>query len=818
MTNQKKSSSSKASSSSKTAKSRTSKPKNKHPLISIFIKLSLVLFVVLVVYCIFLDMKVVEQFAGRKWSVPAKVYARPLEMYAGRQLSPNIVRSELQRLNYRNTGNLNKPGSFFLQGSTLVLRTRGFQFWDGYEASAQYRITWSGEEITEVVRDANAESAQQTAGILRLEPSLIGGVYPKSQEDRSLIRLDQAPEFFLKTLIAVEDRDFYDHFGISPRGILRAAWVNLTAGSVRQGGSTLTQQLVKNFFLTSERSIQRKVQEALMALLLERHATKDEILEAYLNEVFLGQQGARAIHGVGLASEYYFGVPLQELNLSQQALLVGMIKGPSYYNPRRNTERALQRRDQVLDVVAETGLLPQAEINELKKENLDVMAQPVFATNRFPAFLDLVKRQLRRDYEEEDLSSEGLKIFTTMDPQAQEAAEISLSTTLNKMDATGKNLLQGAVVITEPNSGEVLAMVGDRQPTFPGYNRALDAKRQIGSIAKPAVYLAGLASGFNLASILEDEPITITDPQRPVGEQDWTPKNYDKKNHGPTLLVDALAHSYNQSTVYLGMQVGVDRVAEIMRQASKLDKIPRYPSIFLGAVEMTPIEVNMMFQTFAAAGFSAPPRAIREVLDQMGEPLARYPLKVEQVFEPADMYLLNYALKQVMAFGTGASVYRNLPRSLEMAGKTGTTDDLRDSWFAGMMGDYVATVWVGRDDNGQTGLTGATGALKVWTEIIAKLPQRPLIWNQPELIEVRAIDPASGGISDTYCQGVINLPMRRDRLPERVAPCYGSESKPSWLNRWFPKLNKSDQQSKQGANGAQKSEKRPEKSEWKPFW
>ncbi|EXF43521.1 penicillin-binding protein [Pseudomonas sp. BAY1663] len=467
------------------------------------------------------------------------------------------------------------PGGASVAGNNVELHTRGFQFYEGNEESQRLRVRFSGDFVAGLNRANGGELP-----VARLEPVLIGGLYPAHNEDRILIKLDQVPPYLVETLVAVEDREFFHHFGVSPKSIARAVWVNLTAGQVRQGGSTLTQQLVKNFYLTNERSLSRKATEAMMAVLLELHYDKQEILEAYLNEVFLGQDGRRAIHGFGLASQYFFGQPLAELKLSQVALLVGMVKGPTYYNPRRNPERALERRNLVLDLLAEQQVVSVEEAAKAKQAPLGVTQRGSLADSSYPAFLDLVKRQLRQDYRDEDLTEEGLRVFTSFDPILQLKAEQAMSETLKRL---GKNTegIEGAMMVTNPETGEIQAMLGSRQPGYAGFNRALDAVRPIGSLIKPAIYLAALEkpSQYTLTSLLEDEPFSV----KGADGQIWKPQNYGRQAHGTVYLYQALANSYNLSTARLGLDLGVPNVLRTLERLGASPKWPAYPSMLLGA-------------------------------------------------------------------------------------------------------------------------------------------------------------------------------------------------------------------------------------------
>ena len=728
-------------------------------------KLALVGGVLLAGLMVYFDAVVQEKFSGKRWTVPAKVYARPLELFAGLKLDKQDFLTELDALGYRRAAAVSGPGIVSVAGNSIELGTRGFQFYEGAEPAQRVRVRFSGNYVAGLSSASGAKLA-----VARLEPLLMGGLYPAHNEDRVLIQLDQAPPYLLETLVAVEDRDFFKHFGVSPKSIARAIWINTSAGQVRQGGSTLTQQLVKNFYLSSERSLTRKATEALMALLLELHYSKQEILEAYLNEVFLGQDGQRAVHGFGLASQHYFSQPLSELKVDQVALLVGMVKGPSYYNPRRHPERALARRDLVIDLLAEQAVITAAEATAAKKKPLGITQRGSMANTSYPAFMDLIKRQLREDYQEEDLTEEGLRIFTSFDPIRQMEAESALAETLKRLGTRkGVDAVEAALVVTNPQTGEIQALIGGRQPRFAGFNRAVDAVRPIGSLIKPAVYLTALErpSQYTLTSWLSDQPFSIKGQDGQV----WSPQNYDRQAHGNIYLYQGLANSYNLSTAKLGLELGVPKVLKTLGRLGVEQDWPAYPSMLLGAGSLSPMQVASMYQTIANGGFNTPLRAIRSVLTADGEPLKRYPFQIQQRFDPGAIYLLQHAMQKVMHEGTGRSVYSQLPASLNLAGKTGTSDDSRDSWFAGFSQDLLAVVWMGRDDNGKTPLTGASGALQVWTSFMRKAEPVSLDMPLPDNVTQAWIDGATGMGSDPSCPNAVQIPYIRGSQPASGAPC-----------------------------------------------
>ena len=693
-------------------------------------------------YVAYLDRVIREKFEGKRWALPAVVYARPLELYPGLALSSQGLEEELQLAGYRRDKRAVDPGGYDRQEGAVHLVTRGFHFPDGEENSAEYTLFFSGDTLASIVRSGSGEAVDG----LRLDPARIGSFHPRQHEDRLVLSRAELPELLVKTLLAVEDRNFYSHGGLDPLAILRALFANVMAGETVQGGSTLTQQLVKNFFLTNERTLWRKFNEAIMAVLLEAHYGKEDILTAYANEIFLGQDGGRAVHGFGLASLFYFRRDLADLSPAQIATLVGMVRGPSYYDPRKHPERCLKRRQVVLEVLRTEKVIDEAQYKTAKAAPLDSQVLTGNGFNRFPAFLDLVRRQLVEEYREEDLASDGMKIFTTLDPQVQMAVERQLAAAIARLEKkTGRSGLEGAVIITRREGGEILALAGGRAPLQSGFNRALDARRHIGSLVKPAVYLAALAKGYTLTTPVEDTALTLPN----VGGKPWTPRNYDRSEHGRVPMYLGLAYSLNLATVRIGMDVGVAKVVQTLKDLGVQGEFPAYPSFLLGAVSLTPLQVAQVYQTLASGGFYQPQRAISTVLAADNSVVKRFGLSVEQRFAPEQIFLLNTALQQVVRNGTGKGLSQYLDPSLNAAGKTGTSDDQRDSWFAGFTGEQVGVVWLGTDDNRPTGLTGASGALVVWGEIMRALRPQPLELVEPEGIAWQWFRPDTFAYSST---------------------------------------------------------------------
>ena len=738
-----------------------------------WLKMCLALAVLSTIALVYLDATVQFTFHEKQWQLPARVYARSLTLSPGKLLHPADLQLELELLGYEAGPQWRRPGSYLRQGDHFSISSRGYRSVGGPVRPLRFEVVFAQDKITEL-RDASGGALRQIA----LEPLEIGSIYPNHQEDRLLVRLLEVPRSLVEILLLIEDRHFNQHHGLSPRSIARALVANVKAGHTVQGGSTITQQLVKNIFLNADRSIWRKGVEALMALMVEFHFSKDEILQAYINEVYLGQEGPRAIHGFALASRHYFNRPLEDLDAEQIAMLVGLVKGPSYFDPWRYPKRARERRNTVLAVMAEHQLITPAQLKKFSATDLSLAKSNALA-RVYPAYLDLVRRQLRRDYSEDSLQTEGMQIFTAFDPVIQRRAELALKSVLSKQSSD----LQGAMVVTDVSTGNVIAVVGGRQMRFAGFNRALDAVRPVGSLIKPAVYLAALQQSqlYTLATPISDGPVAVTGADGSV----WAPGNFDHKDHGSVLLHRALANSYNQATARLGMQVGLPKVLEMIERLGVKRELPALPSMLLGAGALSPLEVAGMYQTIAASGMRSPLRSIIDIADSNGVAMAQYPLDQYQAIDQPLMHLLHYAMLEVVREGTGKAVYQQLPRSFKVAGKTGTTNDLRDSWFAGFSGDYLAVVWIGNDDNGSTGLTGSSGALKAWTNFIAGASLKPLDFEAPPGVVYHWIDSDTGLLTRELCEGARYLPFLQGTAPRTRSDCQATLPK-VW--EWFKNL------------------------------
>lgn len=726
---------------------------------------------------IYLDAKVKYNLNERQWELPARVYARALVLQVGNNISTEELSVELRMLGYKKRSDVNAPGVFNREGGEFWIYFRGVKTAQKIVKPQRIHVLIQERKVA-LLEHLDGKFRGATLDSIQLEPLEIGSIYPRHKEDRILVQLASVPKKLSEALVAVEDRNFYDHFGLSVTSIGRALLANIKAGRTVQGGSTITQQLVKNVFLDRGRNLWRKGIEAIMAILVEMHFSKGEILESYINEVYLGQEGARSIHGFALASKHYFNRPLRELTIGQTAMLVGMVKGPAYYNPWRYPERARQRRNTVLKVMLEQELIDSNQLSHFKEEAL-LLSKSSALEGVYPAYIDLVRRQLRRDYSGKSLRTDGLKIFTAFDPLVQRYAEKSLASVLS----TKAEGIEGAMVVTNVSSGDVLAVVGGKNMRYAGFNRALDAVRPMGSLMKPVIYLSALErpNKYTLATVVSDRDLVVNGKDG----TSWKPRNFSREEHGDVLLHRALSHSYNKAAARLGMDVGLDNVLSMAERLGLKRTLAPLPAMLLGAGAVSPFEVAGMYQTIASSGVYSPLRTITDIADSNAVPVARYPVSRARVVEPGVMHLLQYAMLEVVREGTGKSAYAKLPVDFAVAGKTGTTNDLRDSWFAGYAGDYLAVVWLGRDDNKSAGLTGSSGALKVWTEFINQASTKPLDFSVPANVAYHWIDERSGLLSREVCEGARFLPFLEGTAPTTRSSCKATVP---GVWKWFKRL------------------------------
>ncbi|HFS8116176.1 TPA: bifunctional glycosyl transferase/transpeptidase [Enterobacter hormaechei] len=718
-------------------KGKGRKPRGKRGWFWLLLKLFIVFVVLIAIYGVYLDQKIRSRIDGKVWQLPAAVYGRMVNLEPDMSISKNEMVKLLQATQYRQVTKMTRPGEFTVQAKSIEMIRRPFDFPDSKEGQVRARLTFDGDRLETI---ENMDNDRQF-GFFRLDPRLITMLSSANGEQRLFVARNGFPDLLVDTLLATEDRHFYEHDGISLYSIGRAVLANLTAGRTVQGASTLTQQLVKNLFLSSERSYWRKANEAYMAVLMDARYSKDRILELYMNEVYLGQSGDNEIRGFPLASLYYFGRPVEELSLDQQALLVGMVKGASIYNPWRNPKLALERRNLVLRLLQQQQVIDQELYDMLSARPLGVQPRGGVISPQ-PAFMQMVRQELQSKLGDKVKDLSGVKIFTTFDSVAQDAAEKAAVEGIPALKKQRKlSDLETAMVVVDRNTGEVRAMVGGAEPQFAGYNRAMQARRSIGSLAKPATYLTALSQPnlYRLNTWIADAPISLRQPNGQV----WSPQNDDRQFSGQVMLVDALTRSMNVPTVNLGMALGLPAITDTWQKLGvPKEQLHPVPAMILGALNLTPIEVAQAFQTIASGGNRAPLSALRSVIAEDGSVLYQSFPQAERAVPAQAAYMTLWTMQQVVQRGTGRQLGAKYP-GLHLAGKTGTTNNNVDTWFAGIDGREVVITWVGRDNNQPTKLYGASGAMSIYQRYLANQSPVPLNLVAPEDIVDMGVD-ASG--------------------------------------------------------------------------
>jgi penicillin-binding protein 1B len=741
-------------------------------------KLLLIGLFTLFIYIIYLDGKVTSRFEGKRWQLPVQVYGQVLKFSHGTVLDIPQLSEQLRLMGYQQVAKPEQPMQFARSNTRISIYLPEFTFVDGAQAAQQVTIVQAQQRVTELYVEQTAVTQ------IKIPPYLLARLVPDNNEDRILVPLQQVPEQLLDTLLLVEDREFYFHHGVAPIGILRAMLANIRAGRTVQGGSTLTQQLVKNMFLTRQKTISRKVNEALMALLLEYRYSKDQLLEAYINEVYLGQQYANGIYGFGLAAKFFFDKNIDQLSTAQMALLIGQIKGPSYYDPWRHPKRAKQRRDLILQLMFERQLISKHAYLAAINSALTIQHKKQRIHQPFPSYLQLVKNELRYLLPGQDRQS-GVKVFTGFSIRAQHLLQQTIEQQLPQLEREhNTEQLQTAMLVTDIDSGQIRALVGGRDTDYAGFNRALSASRQIGSLIKPFVYLTALEryQQYNLATVLADRPLSIEEQGGGV----WRPENYDQTYRQQVNLLDALVESRNVPTVNLGMALGLDSISAALPMLGFGRELKLRPSMLLGAINMTPIEINQVYLSLASNGAYHTQHAITAMVASNGELLWQANEQAEQRLSTNAAYLIDYALTQVTERGTAKSLSWRLPEHV-LAGKTGTTNNLRDSWFVGYDQQHLVTTWLGRDDEQPTKLTGSSGALVLFAEFMNKNG----VWDKqlimPEGLAMTTFELATGNAVTEDCRNVRQFPAVQAGilLEDNCQQKRQLPKQRSWLERWF---------------------------------
>jgi penicillin-binding protein 1B len=678
------------------------------------------IFGIMLLYCWYLSVQIDKRFSGRRWSIPSKVYSDTTILYPGQKTNRTLFNEKLRRLGYRevahkpvNKGELNQSASF------IQLYLHDFIVPSRYKEGIPVEIRFD-ENRLESITNLNTG---QTLPILELEPEEVMLFFGPHRERRQLVSIDQVPQHVIHAVLAAEDHRFYTHKGLDPKGILRAIYTNLRHASIRQGGSTITQQLAKNYFLTPKRTFIRKLKELFMSLTIEVMYEKNEILEIYLNEIYLGQKASEAINGIGEASFFYFGKPVSNLSLAESATLAGLIRGPNHYSPYIDKNRCQKRRNTVLNAMYEQGWISNEELKITLPLPVEAIGYSSYG-KKAPYFMDYLSEQLTLLYSPKDLSSLGLSIYTTLDTQVQMAAENALKRGLDSLEKSNPELhradpqkqLQGAVIVMQPKTGYVLAMVGGRNYSASQFNRITQARRQPGSAFKPLVYLSGLDK-FTPASILSNESRTYE-----IDGKEWMPQNYEPMAEEHVRMRTALAKSMNLATVDLAMQVGIDHIISTVSKFGFSTPLKPYPSLALGSFEVIPLELARAYCPFAADGVLSYPLALKEVLDENDVVMEQRHMSIKQVTTPEKAFIMSSLLHSVVENGTARSL-KDMGITFPVAAKTGTTNDYRDAWFVGYTPDILALIWVGFDDGAPIYASGSKAALPIWAGLMNALPQ-----------------------------------------------------------------------------------------------
>ncbi len=725
-----------------------------------------------------LDAVVVEKFNGRRWEFPSRVYSDSFLIYPGLDLKAAGFFDRLRRLNYREVSE--KPlrkGDFRHTDSGLEIYLRDFVYLGETVSDRLVDLEMKGDVLMRLV---DATSGQEIYS-LQLQPEVITGLYQTAWEERRVVPLAEIPRRLIRAVLVTEDQRFYDHIGVDLVGMARALVVDIEKGRIVQGGSTLTQQLMKNFFLSEERTLRRKLLEAAMAIVAERRYGKDQILENYLNEIYLGQNGLQGIYGVWEASQFYFARSPNELSLAEAALLAGLIRAPNYYSPYKHSERAIERRNTVLGLLLNAGDITAEEYASAAAEPLRIA--PVHGgRNAAPYFVDFLKDELARSYPPEVLTSEGLGIFTSLDLQMQKFAERAVREGLADLEKQYPKLksdapeqrVQACLVAIQPQTGEIKVMVGGRDYASTQFNRVVQGHRQPGSVFKPFVYLAAFEEARDSpdpvtpATEIEDEPFEWS-----YDGQTWSPANYHDQYLGKIRVRRALELSLNAATARLAHRIGIEPIRELARRMGIQSDLPPYPSMVLGALEVSPFEIAQAYSVIADQGLRATARATKKVVDRDGRPVERNPVAVTRVVSPQAAYLVTHLMEGVIQRGTGERV-RALGFTRPAAGKTGTTNESRDAWFAGFTPDLVAVVWVGFDQDRALGLTGAQAALPIWTRFMkdATAGYPPTSFQPPAGVALVRIDPYTGGLATPSCPQTIDEAFWKGQEPTTPCPLH----------------------------------------------
>jgi 1A family penicillin-binding protein len=682
---------------------------------------------------------------------PLLIYGAPFFLTPGLHPGDSGLLDHLQRLEYKPVAAAPRvAGEYFATKDSIEIFLHAQE--ENRLPARSVRLILADGIVTEVL----SVSDGRPLSLVALEPVLISGMRSGSRQVREWIPLDRVPSALIKTLLVIEDRRFFSHFGVDPIAIGRAFWVNMTRGVLVQGGSTLTQQLAKNLFYSPKRTMGRKLREVMAAMALEFKYRKEEILESYVNEIYLGQAGPVSIYGVGEAAHRYFSKNLDELSIDEIALIVGLIKGPNAYSPVKSVEDATKRRNVVLRRLKEEGILTEDAVAQAMNRPVKVMLNQDVLTDA-PYFVDHLLREIEQGIGID--IPDGARIHSTLDPRAQRIVAQVLQEGLTKLETRYPALagveppLQGAAVVLDVKTGHVLAMVGGRNYQLSQFNRAVQAHRSAGSLFKPFVYLAGFevardqgTTGLTPATILVDEPVTLES-----GTGSWSPQNYDRQYRGPVTVRTALEQSLNVPAVRAAHRIGMAALTSLLHAFGITTPLADDLSLALGSSSVSLLQITSAYAGLANGGVVIHPVALSNMVREGGETIWSPPLDRRQAATPQGAFLVTSLLKGVMDRGTGGKA-RALGVQGPVAGKTGTTDGYRDAWFIGYTPDIAIGVWVGFDDERALKLTGAQAALPIWSALAVRLiPRDSPDFETPVGVVQRKIDPKSGQLATSQC-------------------------------------------------------------------
>jgi penicillin-binding protein 1B len=720
----------------------------------------------------------VGRFQVRRLRLPTRIYADITPIRPGTAISADDLLEKLDRLGYREAERIAQPGDFLRGDEGIDIYTRAFNHPSGEYAAEAIRVSIDKSQVQSVVSLREARPLERAA----LEPELLTSVLSEQLENRSPVTLQQIPQHLKDAVVVTEDVRFWRHPGVDPFGIIRAVFRNLRAGGVSEGASTLTQQLVKNYFLTSERTFKRKIIEAFMAVILDARYSKEEILEAYLNDIYLGRNRSISILGVGEASRFYFGKPVAEISIAEAAMLAGMIRSPNNISPFNNPELAMRRRNTVLDLMLKEKKINQQQFQEARSSKLP--RKPFRSRSgltSIPFYVDRVLHELSSDYGIEDVKGRGLRIYTAIDLNAQDNATRVLEASLASLEKGSRRLrthepeLQGAIIHLDVPTGEIRALVGGRNYDRSQFNRALRSKRLVGSLFKPFIYLTAFEpslSGQNITPATQVSDTRFVLKRR--WSEDWSPRNYDNRYLGQTTVRTALEQSLNAASVRIGLACGLEPILKTARTLGVKEELDDdSPAILLGAAGIPPMEMAEAYSTIARQGKRVAPRAIRFVTDDRGRTLqGAGAAEATQVFPERDVFLLTHVMRGVMDHGTAARA-RSMGFRKVAAGKTGTTNDKRDAWFIGFTPQTLALTWVGFDDNDPTGLSGSDAAVPMWTRymLAATAGEPNMDFVPPAGIVFSEVDRTSGGLVTPYCPANARVREAFKSGTEPTHPC-----------------------------------------------